>query len=192
MITVVTGLPRSGTSMMMRILEAGGIPPLTDRVRAADGDNPHGYYEFEPVKRIREDPSWLASAEGRAVKIVCLLLRGLPEDRPCRVIFMRRDLREVVASQDRMLGRLGRAPCGPAGPRALAAAFAAEVAAANAWLRERPAFRVHAVNYNRLLDAPRGHLRALRDFVADPVLDLDAMCAAVDPALRRQRANPGG
>ena len=192
MITLVTGLPRSGTSMMMRILEAGGIPPLTDNLRAADCDNPNGYYEFEPVKRTREDPSWLARAEGRAVKLVYLLLRDLPQDRPYRVVFMQRALKEVVASQARMLARLGRDPGGPADPRALVAAFAAETAAIKAWLKERPAFRVHAVNYNRLLAAPRETLDALRAFVADPLLDLDAMRAVVDPALYRQRAPPGG
>ncbi len=194
MVTIVTGLPRSGTSMMMRILEAGGLPPLTDGARAPDIDNPGGYYEFEPVKRTREDPSWLPLAEGRAVKMVCLLLRDLPRDRPYRVIFMQRALKEIVASQSRMLARLGRVPPGPSEPRALVAAFAAEVAAAKAWLRAEPLFRTCCVNYNRLLAAPRETLGGLRDFIAassGPRLDLEAMCRVVDPALYRQRAAEG-
>ncbi len=192
MITLVTGLPRSGTSMMMRILEAGGIAPLTDNLRAADSDNPNGYYEFEPVKQTRLDASWLEQAEGRAVKLVYLLLRDLPADRPYRVIFMQRALKEVVASQAKMLDRLGRTPAGPTDARTLVSTFAAEVAAAKAWLKAQPAFHVHYVNYNRLLESPRQTLDALRRFVVEPLLDLDAMCAVVDPALYRQRdANTG-
>lgn len=190
MITLVTGLPRSGTSMMMRILEAGGIPPLIDNLRRADSDNPNGYYEFEPVKHTREDPSWLDHAEGCAVKLVYLLLRDLPDDRRYRVIFMQRALKEVIASQNKMLDRLGSAPAGPTDPRTLVGTFAAETATAKAWLKDRPAFHVHYVNYNHILEAPRQTLDTLRAFVADPMLDLDAMCAVVDPKLYRQRANP--
>ena len=107
-VTVVSGAPRSGTSMMMRMLAVGGIAPLTDGVRVPDTDNPHGYYEYEPVKRTKADDSWLGQAAGRAVKMVHLLLRDLPADRSYRVILMRRDLTEMVTSQRRMLERLGR------------------------------------------------------------------------------------
>src|SRR5690242_7444054 len=100
---IVSGLPRSGTSMMMRMLEHGGIPVLTDRVRTADDDNPNGYYEFEAVKQTRKDPSWLAGREGKAVKMVYRLLYDLPADRNYRVLFMRRKLEEVLASQRTML-----------------------------------------------------------------------------------------
>lgn len=107
MITIVSGLPRSGTSMMMRILEAGGMPVLVDHARVADVDNPNGYYEFEPVKTTCDDASWLRQAEGRAVKVVYKLLYDLPADRPYRVVFMQRALKEIVTSQNRMLARLG-------------------------------------------------------------------------------------
>jgi len=111
-LTVVTGAPRSGTSMMMRMLEAGGIEPLADGIRNADRDNPRGYYEYEPVKRLRDDPSWVAGSAGRVVKMVYALLGALPEAADAgltyRVVLMRRDLNEVVRSQRLMLERLGR------------------------------------------------------------------------------------
>src|SRR5947208_15012411 len=104
-ITIVTGLPRSGTSVMMQMLSAGGLPPLTDGLRQPDEDNPRGYFEFEPVKQIRRDTAWLQLAVGKAVKMVHLLLPELPLDQNhrYRVIMMRRDLSDVLASQNKML-----------------------------------------------------------------------------------------
>src|SRR5687767_12088310 len=107
-VTVVSGLPRSGTSLMMQMISAGGIPALTDEVRTADEDNPRGYLEFERVKRIKQDTSWLDEARGKVVKMVHLLLYDLPLDRPYRVVFMRRNLDEVLASQRKMLERQGK------------------------------------------------------------------------------------
>src|SRR5438046_6429896 len=107
-ITVVSGLPRSGTSLMMQMLRAGGMPVRTDGFRKADEDNPRGYLEYEPVKRTREDSSWVSDAVGKAVKVVYLLLRDLPDGFDYRVILMRRSLREVLASQSAMLMRSGR------------------------------------------------------------------------------------
>lgn len=108
MITIVSGLPRSGTSMMMRMLEAGGIELMTDNIRKADEDNPHGYFEFEKVKKIKDDSSWLDAAWGRVFKMVSMLLYDLPSDKNYKVIFMKRDVREIMASQRIMLGRHGR------------------------------------------------------------------------------------
>src|SRR5687767_1046860 len=108
-ITVVSGLPRSGTSMMMRMLEAGGIPVLIDNVRQPDEDNPAGYYEFEQVKQVRDNTQWLPSARGKTVKMVYRLLYDLPSQFDYRVIFMRRNLDEVLASQQKMLERKGKA-----------------------------------------------------------------------------------
>jgi len=186
MITIVSGLPRSGTSMMMRILEAGGLPVLTDGLRAADADNPNGYYEFEPVKDTTRDPSWLAQADGKAVKVVYKLLYDLPTDRPYFVIFMQRALKEVIASQTAMLARLGQTPTGPTDGHRLVSAFAAEVAAIRTWLRDRPCFRVVYVNYNRLLAAPAAPLAAVNAFLGGH-LDETAMRAVIDPQLHRQR-----
>src|SRR5262245_41311102 len=106
-VTVVSGLPRSGTSLMMQMLAAGGMAVLTDELRGPDPDNPRGYYEFEPVKRTRHDPSWLVGAPGKAVKLVHLLLYDLPAEYSYRVIFMKRRLSEVLASQRAMLDRQG-------------------------------------------------------------------------------------
>ncbi len=191
MITIVSGLPRSGTSMMMRILEAGGLPVLTDGVRTPDADNPNGYYEIERVKHTREDSSWLVQADGKAVKMVYRLLYDLPPDRPYSIIFMQRDLKEVVASQARMLNRLGRAGAEPSDEHALVGAFAAEVAAVRAWLRDRPCFRVLCVSYNRLVDAPAESLAAVNAFLGDR-LDEAAMCRVIDPKLYRQRGSSRG
>ena len=107
-ITIVSGLPRSGTSMMMQVIEAGGIPALTDNPRARDEDNPQGYYEFEPVKQTRDDPSWVPGARGKVVKMVYRLLYDLPGDQDYRVIFMRRNIDEVLTSQKKMLQRSGK------------------------------------------------------------------------------------
>jgi hypothetical protein len=107
-LTIVSGLPRSGTSMMMRMLDAGGIPALTDHIRAADASNPNGYYEYEPIKKTKEDPSWLPAAIGMAVKMVHVLLLDLPLTCAYRVVFMQRDIEEIIESQNRMLERLGK------------------------------------------------------------------------------------
>jgi len=186
MITIVSGFPRSGTSMMMRILETGGMPVLTDGVRTPDVDNPNGYFEFEPVKTTREDSSWLAQADGRAVKMVYKLLYDLPCDRPYSIIFMQRALKEVVASQSRMLIRLRQAPAGPSDEHTLVETFAAEIADVRDWLRDRPCFRVLCVNYNRLVDAPAEPLAAVNAFLGGH-LDEVAMSRVIDPKLYRQR-----
>jgi len=113
-IYVVSGLPRSGTSLMMRMLDAGGVPAVTDRIRTADDDNPRGYFELEAVKRTKQDPSWLDDAPGKAVKVISQLLCELPPDRAYKVIVMRRKLGEVSAAQKTMLeGRRSpwRSPC---------------------------------------------------------------------------------
>ena len=94
-LTIVSGLPRSGTSMMMRMLDQGGLPAIIDGVRTADDDNPAGYYEFEAVKQTKEDPSWLENSEGKVVKMVYRLLYDLPTDRTYRVVFMRRKMEEL-------------------------------------------------------------------------------------------------
>ena len=108
-IIIVSGLPRSGTSLMMQMLSHGGLEVLTDNVRTADVDNPRGYYELEQAKRVRADASWLPDARGKVVKMVSQLLYDLPPTERYRIIFMERDLEEMLASQERMLERLGRA-----------------------------------------------------------------------------------
>src|SRR5713101_3371282 len=107
-IIIVSGLPRSGTSLMMQMLENGGVEIVTDNIRAADTDNPRGYYEFEKVKKIKQDASWLPATRGKAFKMVSQLLYDLPTSEQYRIIFMERDLEEVLLSQEKMLQRLGR------------------------------------------------------------------------------------
>jgi hypothetical protein len=185
-VTVVSGAPRSGTSMMMRMLEAGGIPALTDGVRAPDRDNPQGYLEYEPVKRTKEDPSWVARAQGRAVKMVHLLLRDLPEGHRYRVVLMRRDLNEMVTSQRLMLERLGRDP-GALSDQRRAEIFAAQLDETERWLRSRAAFSCLAMDYNELVANPRPHVDRVVEFLGGD-LDAAAMVSVVDPSLYRNRS----
>ena len=105
-IIIVSGLPRSGTSLMMQMLDNGGVPVVTDHIRTADTDNPRGYYEFEQVKKIKEDVSWLPETRGKAFKMVSQLLYELPASERYRIIFMERDLDEMLLSQEKMLARL--------------------------------------------------------------------------------------
>lgn len=184
-VTVVSGAPRSGTSMMMRMLEAGGIEPLTDGERTADRDNPAGYYEFERVKRLRDDRAWLDDAEGRAVKMVHVLLRDLPPDRPYRVLLMRRNLAEVVESQRRMLERLGR-PLGALSDERKAEIFRRQLDDTERWLDAAPVFSRLTVDYNRMLGEPRPEIERIAAFLGGG-LDVEAMAAVVDPSLYRNR-----
>lgn len=185
-IVVVSGLPRSGTSMMMAILEAGGVPVLTDGVRRADEDNPRGYYEFERVKRLQDDTGWLPEARGRAVKMVSALLPDLPAEHSYRVVLMQRRMPEILASQRVMLERLGK-PTDPAGDGHQAELFERHLASLRAWMAARPNFAVLAVDYNELLARPAEGIAMVDGFLGGG-LDTAAMIAVVDRALYRQRA----
>lgn len=187
-ITIVSGLPRSGTSMMMSMLRAGGVPLLVDGQRTADADNPKGYFEFERVKKLPHDTAWLAEARGKAVKVIAALLEHLPADHRYRVIFMRRRIEEVLDSQQVMLERRGEeAPeASAAEARSLLLRHLDEV---TDWLDRQPHFEVAYVNYNRLLADPYPAARRV-DALLGGGLDVEAMAAVVDPALYRQRRGP--
>jgi hypothetical protein len=186
-IIIVSGLPRSGTSMMMKILEAGGLPVLTDALRTADDDNPKGYYEYERVKQLdKGDVAWLASAQGKVVKVISALLPHLPATHQYRVIFMQRKLAEVLASQRKMLANRGE-QMGAAEDSALAALFEKHLQTTKAWLQTQPNITVLDVDYNQLVVAPTAYLRAINHFLDDK-LDLIQMGQAVDPTLHRNRA----
>jgi Sulfotransferase family len=185
-ITIVSGLPRSGTSLMMQMLAAGGMPVLTDQIRTPDEDNPRGYLEFERVKQIKQDNSWLVDATGKAVKMVHLLLLDLPTDRDYRVIFMRRRLEEVLASQRKMLTRSGK-PGASVPDQVLMKTFEQQVAKVMQWLAQQPTFRTHEVWYHELIANPAPGARAINTFLGG-VLDERAMCAAIDPGLYRNRS----
>jgi len=183
-VTIVSGLPRSGTSMMMQMIDAGGIPALTDRVRQSDADNPRGYFEYEPVKRTRQDPSWLAEAPGHVVKMVHLLLLDLPGGYDYRVVMMRRPVEEVSASQRAMLERQGR-PGAKLAPEALGRVFADQMARVQQALAARPNVAVLDVHYGEVVADPATQAARLSDFLGG--LDTAAMAAAVDPSLYRQK-----
>ncbi len=164
-ITIVSGLPRSGTSMMMKMLAAGGLPPLTDARRAADEDNPEGYYEFERVKKLKEgDTGWLIDARGKAVKIIAALLPRLPGSHTYRVLFMRRAMPEILASQRRMLVRRGEDP-EAIGDAELGELFQKHLAQVEAWLETQPNIQVLDVDYNRIISEPGPEIHKINEFL---------------------------
>jgi hypothetical protein len=184
-LTIVSGLPRSGTSMMMQVLCAGGLEALADHQRKADEDNPRGYYEFEAVKRTRQDPSWLMGSHGRVVKMVYRLLYDLPREYEYRVVFLRRDLKEVLASQNKMLQRLGRSAA--AAPEdQMEELFQRQLADFDRWIAGRRNFSILDVEYKRMISDPRPQCEQINRFLDDR-LNLDAMIRAVDPNLYRNR-----
>jgi len=184
-IVIVSGLPRSGTSMMMKMLEAGGLEVLTDRLREADEDNPKGYYEFERVKQLEHDKTWLPEAEGKVVKIISQLLHHLPSDYAYKVVFMRRRMEEILASQERMLVRRGEEG-GKISDDKLAALFRQHLERVRAWLDGQPNFDVTYVSYNEVLENPRDEAERVDAFLDEP-LDVERMATVVDPSLYRQR-----
>ena len=187
-ITVVSGLPRSGTSMMMKMLEAGGILPLTDELRTADVDNPEGYYEFERVKQLdKGDTAWLPDAQGKVVKVISALLKHLPTGYEYRVIFMRRRIEEVLASQKKMLIHRGEAT-DAVSDEELAQLYRKHVAHVDAWLNSQPNVKLLNVNYNMMLKDPEAELPAIMAFF-DNKLDRDKMLQVVNPDLYRNRAS---
>jgi len=185
-IVIVSGLPRSGTSMMMKMLEAGGIPPLTDNLRAADEDNPKGYYEFERVKKLKEgDTAWLPEAQGKAVKVISALLTHLPGAYTYKVIFMHRAIPEILASQRKMLIRRGEDP-DKVSDAELAALFQKHLAQVEAWLAAQPHVQRLDIDYNQIVQDPEPFIARLDAFLPNR-LDTQAMSAVIDPSLYRQR-----
>ena len=185
-VTVVSGLPRSGTSMMMKMLEAGGIPPITDNLRTADDDNPKGYYEFERVKKMPEgDKEWVPEALGKSVKVISALLEHLPAEYPYRVIFMRRKMDEILASQKQMLVRSDK-PTDAVSDAKLAEMYARHLAKVEAWLNAQPNVAVLYVDYNTMLKSPQEHAEEVNDFL-DERLAVEKMVGVIDPSLYRQR-----
>ena len=186
-ITVVSGLPRSGTSMMMKMLEAGGLPPLTDNIRTADEDNPKGYYEFERVKQLpKGDVAWLPDAQGKVVKVIAALLPALPGGYHYRVIFMQRAMPEVLASQRQMLIRRGEDP-NKIPDDVLAQLFEKHLQQVNAWVGQQSNVERLDVNYNEMLKRPQPFIQQINAFLSNQ-LDAERMAAVVDPALHRQRS----
>lgn len=184
MITIVSGLPRSGTALMMQMLAAGGMPLLTDHERQPDIDNPRGYCEWEPIKLLPKDPKRIDEAKGKAVKIISQLLLSVPKGRDYKLIFMERPLPEVLASQDEMLRRRGSSDS--VDPEKLTSAFRDHMKEIIAWLEERDDIPVCRMGYRKLLSGPIEGANTIRDFL-NLDLDVKAMALQVDSSLYRNR-----
>ncbi|OVE73481.1 hypothetical protein BVX94_03815 [bacterium B17] len=185
MITIVSGLPRCGTSMMMQILEAGGLPVMTDGLREADSDNPMGYYELEKVKQIKEDSSWIPEAEGKVFKMISQLLYDLPADREYKIVFMLRKMEELLASQSVMLKNLGKNP-GDSDDDVMKQYFERHVEKLKDWLKEQQNIQVLNCFYNDIMGDPETHVQRINEFF-DGSLNAEAMLGVIKPDLHRQR-----
>jgi len=184
-ITVVSGLPRSGTSMMMRILEQGGLPVLTDGIRAADEDNPRGYYEFERVKRLDKDASWLPDAYNKALKVIYIFLYQLPPQHRYKVLFLRRDLDQVVASQNVMLGN--RNEKRTLDDERLIHSYQQQLRHLEAWLKQQNNFEVLYLDYEDILSDPEDAVLGIVSFLGLR-LNTQRMVQTIEPALHRNRS----
>jgi len=185
-ILVVSGLPRSGTSMMMKMLEAGGVQVVTDKLRIADQNNPNGYYELERVKQLKDgDLSWLEDARGKVVKIITALITHLPASYPYKVIFMQRDLLEVLASQRKMLGRLGK-PEDKVDDEQMAKIYQGHLRNVEAWLKRQSNIELLYTNYNEMIKDPAGPVQRVNQFLGDG-LDTQAMLGVINKDLYRER-----
>ncbi len=187
-IVVVSGLPRSGTSMVMGMLEAGGLPILTDQVRQADEDNPKGYFEFEKVKELGEttDKSWVRNARGNAVKVISHLLKELPDDNFYRIIFARRNLEEVITSQNIMLDR--QAEPNPVDDAKAIELYRKHLVNVRFLVRRKPNLEMIELTYSDTLSDPESAAERINQFVGGK-LDQEEMAAIVDKRLYRNRRN---
>ena len=182
-IVIVSGLPRSGTSLMMQMLDQGGLEVVTDQVRTPDTDNPRGYYEFEIVKKIKQDTSWLPATRGKAFKLVSQLLYDLPASEQYRIVFMERDLDEVLASQEKMLIRLGRPVAAREEMKKL---YMQHLERLHAWLRKQPNMAVLSVRYQDVIELPREAAGLVAEFLGGKA-DVEGMVRAVEPSLYHNR-----
>jgi hypothetical protein len=185
-VIVVSGLPRSGTSLMMNMLQAGGVPIVTDAQRTADDDNPKGYFELERVKQLgKGDVAWVEEAHGKAVKVISALLEHLPTTSSYKIVFMRRRLPEVLASQKKMLERRGE-PTDAVPDAMMASLFEKHLQKIEGWMAAQPNMQVLYVPYHEIAEQPERHVDQIIGFLGLE-LDRDRMLTAVDPTLYRNR-----
>jgi len=187
-ITIVSGLPRSGTSMMMKILDAGGKEVVIDNIRKADEDNPKGYYEFERVKKIKTDSSWLNDTHGKAFKMVSMLLFDLPLDRQYKIVYMKRNLNEILVSQNRMLERMDRK--NEVGDEEMKILFTKLQNQAEDWLKRQKNFDTLYISYNEIMENPNNNMDTINQFLGGG-LNTKKMLTVVDPTLYRNREKEG-
>jgi hypothetical protein len=187
-IVVVSGLPRSGTSMLMNMLDAGGMEIMTDSERVADIDNPKGYFEYERVKDLEKetDKSYVREGRGKVLKVISFLIKDLPDDNDYQVIFMRRDLEEVLASQNKMIQRLGTEDS-TAAEEAMKEAYRNDIVRTRLLCKNRPNFELIEVHYKTTVEEPSSTANSVNTFVGVH-LDETAMRAAVDGSLYRNRS----
>ncbi len=188
-IIVVSGLPRSGTSMMMKILAQGGLSIVTDELRSADEDNPNGYFELETVKQMSAgNVAWLSNAGGKVVKVISALLEHLPSDYSYKIIFMEREIKEILASQRKMLIR--RNETSQIDDAEMEAQFRQHLTVIKPWLIRQPNMEVIYISYNALMSDPEPHCGRVKEFVGLE-LDLSKMVAVPSKELYRNRAPAG-
>ncbi|MGB8212030.1 MAG: sulfotransferase [Anaerolineales bacterium] len=185
-IIIVSGLPRSGTSMMMKMLESAGLEILTDNLRTADANNPKGYYEFERVKKLKAgDFDWLSTAQGKVVKVISALLEYLPNQYQYKIIFMRRNMDEILSSQRQMLVRDGKhddeVPDGK-----LAELYENHLKKIGTWLEQQPNMSTLYISYNQIVRDPEPDLNRIIQFLGKD-LDIKSMLQVVDRDLYRER-----
>jgi chromosome condensin MukBEF MukE localization factor len=185
-ITIISGLPRSGTSMMMKMLDAGGMDIISDGERKADEDNPRGYYEFEKVKKLKENASWLDFAQNKVVKIVFNFLYNLPADKHYKVIFMQRNLEEILTSQHKMLKR--RSESSEVSDAQLSQLFEQEIMKITRWLSAQINFDVLYISYNKIIDDPVNSAQKVNEFL-DNRLSEKKMVKVVDKSLYRNKSS---
>jgi Sulfotransferase family len=184
-IIIVSGLPRSGTSMMMRMLAEGGMPVLTDELRQADSDNPKGYFEFETVRQMSDgNVTWLAEARGKAVKVISALLEHLPSNYSYKIIFLEREIQEILASQQKMLANRNEEFA--RNDTEIEAQIRKHLSAMRPWLVRQPNMEVLYVNYNQLMQDPEPLCEQITEFIGLP-LNQTRMLGVPDKQLYRNR-----
>ena len=185
MLYIVSGLPRSGTSMLMRMLEAAEIEILTDNRRQPDTDNPEGYYEYEPVKNLSEDASWIKAVDNKGIKVISHLLPYLPADKPYKLLFILRPIEEILESQKKMLERGGEVFDEPSQKR-LAFKFQDHLYKIRLWIARQPNMNCLFIKYFDVINTPLDCARQIAHFL-EVECDPRAMAGVVDPALYRNR-----
>ena len=186
MITIVSGLPRSGTSMIMQMLANGGMEILTDNIRSADDNNPRGYYEYEKVKSLQKDNTWLKEADGKAIKVIAQLLHYLSPEFKYTIIFMERNFDELLLSQEKMLTNLGSVK--RADPEILRKTYSKHVNQVKEWIAQALNTNALYLKYNDVINDPLKTAGEI-NYLLNGTLDEVKMASVVDKKLYRNRVD---
>lgn len=172
--------------MMMSMLAGGGMEIVSDQKREPDPDNPEGYYEDQRVKRLKQNTAWLETCKGKAIKIVSPLLKSVPDNLQCKIIFMQRDLAEILASQKKMLARRGQ-PEGALSDEQMAEKFQLHLQKMDNWLSLRKNWDVIEIRYREVIENPYGEVRRVNSFLGNR-FDIEKMALKVNKRLYRHQA----